>query len=96
MCGGGRFFYAFCVAQHEQEQEQEKRRAEEELYRAYITDALQIVEQNTARQGGSAHTKRYSEIVDMMRNPERYRIETAEQTIDRFINMLTGEEGNAD
>lgn len=97
-CGGGCFVLSYLAAAHETEQEQEIERAKErtarEIAACYIADALQIVEQNTARaNGGSAHTKALRDILDMYRNQRP--VETAADTVNRFLKVL-GEEGNAD
>lgn len=56
------------------------RKYKDEIYRVYITDALKIIAENTAKFAGGSHlTKRYVEMIGIIK-PEPKK--TAEQIID--------------
>lgn len=99
-CGGGRFVVDYLIASHETETDADiaraKERTEREIIALYIADALQIVEQNTAKaNGGSAHTKALRDVLEMYRNPRP--VETPEQIVNRFLTAFSdGKEGKTD
>lgn len=59
----------------------------------YVSDALQIIEKNTAVHGGSAHAKSYRDIVELFRHPELMAYTTAESTVNHFLDKF-GKEGD--
>ena len=59
----------FCIALY-------KKRTEDEIYRVYVTDCLQMISENTANQvGGKFIQKRYYDIL----NPPPVETRTAEE-----------------
>lgn len=62
-----------------------KRDAETAAYRVYITDALKIVAENTAKYAGGPYLKvRYADIV----NPPKEETRTADEVIEHMKKKL--------
>lgn len=60
---------------------------EEEVYRIYVTDALQVITQNTANfAGGKTIGIRYYDVLKPQKNEEKE--ENADEIIERISNKL--------
>jgi hypothetical protein len=76
---GKGYIISHCVAFIKKEQE-------EQIFRLYITDALKILTENTAKMyGGASLTKRYADIIDMSKPVET---RTQEEIIDHIKRKL--------
>ncbi len=56
--------------------------AEDDLCRIYITDALKVLAENTAREGGKMMSKRYYDIL----NPGEEDNRTAEEIVEDVLS----------
>lgn len=64
-----------------------QRRQEEKQYRIYITDALKVLTENTAKMFGGATIKmRYAELIDT--EPQKEETRTADEVVDSIKEKL--------
>lgn len=65
-----------------------------EIYRIYVTDALQLISENTARfAGGKVMGKRYYEIFDTGQDEPQRTSEDVIASISRQLDELSRKEG---
>jgi len=68
------------------------KRKKEILYETYVTDALKVIANNSARQGGTTITKRFADIIDDIFGVAPAKEEkTAEDVIENIRNKLRGD-----
>lgn len=61
------------------------RKRKSEIYRMYVTDALKVIAENTAKfAGGSVMSKRYEDII----NPPPEETRTADEIVESIRNTL--------
>ena len=68
------------------------KRKKQFLYETYVTDALKVIANNSARQGGTAITKRFADIIDDIFGTAPAKEEkTAEDVIGNIRSKLRGD-----
>lgn len=67
----------------------------EELYKIYVTDALQIISENTARySGGKSMSKRYWDFMNTADNEPQRTSEDIIESIGNDLDLLGKEEND--